>query len=241
VGYSPNTPPFCFYNVDGTVVGYDIAFAYDLAYALNCKLELIPMNYQRITEELNTGLYDIAMSAVSITEARLKQISFTKAYMTPRLVFVVPEKKQTLFSSLESVMKNDRLSIAVLKGTSFELLAKELFPNHPLILISDRDAFQNSKADAWLWEEQEAIAWTLRHRTYRVLFPSPSMGLDSLGYAVRSQDIRFLSYLNQWLELKKTEGYTQKQYALWIHGKTEIAAPPQTRWSVIRNVLHWVD
>jgi len=242
VGYSPSLVPFCFYNVDNKLVGYDIAFAYELAYDLGCKLELIPMDYSKLTEELNSNLYDIAMSAVSITEKRLKSVSFTNAYMTPRLVFVVPEDKRARFSLLDKINEQKELKIAVVKGTSFVNTAKEIFPEHKIVLIDNFNAFANNDAvDALLWEEQEAIAWTLCHRKYRVVFPKPSLGLDSLGYAVRSQDSQFLHYLNQWLELKKNAGYTQKQYDLWIKGKTEIAAQPEPRWSIIRNVLHWVD
>ena len=241
VGYSPNLVPFCFYNVDNKLVGYDIAFAYELAYDLGCKLELVPMDYSKLTEELNANFYDIAMSAVSITEKRLKAVSFTNSYMTPRLVFVVTEEKRKLFSSLDKVNEKKELKIAVVKGTSFVNIAKDIFPDHKIVPIDNYNAFDNNTtADALLWEEQEAIAWTLCHRKYRVIFPQPPLGIDSLGYAVRMQDSQFLHYLNQWLELKKHAGYTQKQYDLWIKGKTEIAAQPKPRWSIIRNVLHWI-
>jgi len=242
VGYNPSTVPFCFYNIDKKVVGYDIAFAYELAYDLGCKLELVPMDYSKLTDELNSNLYDIAMSAVSITEKRLRAVSFTESYMTPRLVFVVSDDMRSTFSSLEKLHERKELSIAVVKGTAFVPMAKELFPDHKIVLIDNYNAFHNNpNADALFWEEQEAIAWTLCHRKYRVVFPQPPLGLDSLGYAVRMQDSRFLHFLNQWLNLKKTSGYTQKQYDLWIKGKTEIAAQPEPRWSIIRNVLHWIE
>ena len=67
------------------------------------------------------------------------------------------------------------------------------------------------------------------------------MGFDTLSYAIRNDSPRFLHYLNQWLDLKRSQGFTERQYELWIKGKTEIAAPPEPRWSIIRNVLHWVD
>lgn len=74
-----------------------------------------------------------------------------------------------------------------------------------------------------------------------MVLPSPGLGLDSLGYAIRTDSPRFLHYLNSWLDLKKTSGYTEKQYNLWIKGKTDIVAPQEPRWSVIRDVLHWVE
>jgi len=41
--------------------------------------------------------------------------------------------------------------------------------------------------------------------------------------------------------LKQTAGYAERQYTLWVLGKTEIAIPKEPRWSVIRDVLHWVN
>ncbi|MBS0603723.1 MAG: cation:dicarboxylase symporter family transporter [Verrucomicrobia bacterium] len=242
VGYRPQCAPFCFSNVDGNIVGYDMAFAYELAYDLGCKLELIPMNYHNLTQELNDRVYDIAMSAVTVNEPRLKALTFTESYMSPRLCFVVQEKMRKQFSTIESVVENDQLHIAVFKGSAFESTAKELFPQKKVILLDSYEAFVSMDPSVGLlWEEQEANAWSLCHRNYRIIFPQPPMGYDTLSYAIRNDSPRFIHYLDQWLELKKSQGFTDKQYDLWIKGKTEIAAPAETRWSIIRNVLHWVD
>lgn len=242
VGYNPHFAPFCFLNIDDRVVGYDIAFAYELAYDLGCRLELVPMTYSNLIEELNSGLYDIAMSAVTINEMRLKSLNFTSEYLIQRLGFVVQEKMRKYFATIESIQKNNKIKIAVHKGSSFEILAKELFPNKPLLYLDSYEDFHFADPYvALLWEENEAVAWTLCHRGYRLVFPQPLLGYDTLGYAIRPGSPRFLNYLNQWLELKRTQGFTEKQYDLWVKGKTEIAAPAEPRWSVIRDVLHWVD
>ncbi len=242
VGYNTSCAPFCFFNVDGRVVGYDIAFAYELAYDLDCRLELVPLTYQNLIGELNDRSYDIGMSAVTINENRLRALTFTDSYLTPRLCFVVPEKMRKLFASITSIKENKKIQIAVLKGSAYEAIAKELFPNKNLILLNNYDEFKpENEHIAMLWEEQEAIAWSLNHRNYRIVFPAPPMGYDTLSYVIRNDNPRFIHYLNQWLELKKTQGFTEKQYELWIKGKTEIAAEPVRRWSIIRNVLHWID
>jgi Na+/H+-dicarboxylate symporter/ABC-type amino acid transport substrate-binding protein len=242
VGYTPKCAPFCFLNIDGSVVGYDIAFAYELAYDLGCQLELVPLSYPNLIDELNNRSYDIAMSAVTINEPRLKALTFTESYMTPRLCFVVPEKLRKRFATIDSINENSKIQIAVLKGSSFEAVAKELFPSKKLIPLNDYEDF-DPKSDyvALLWEEQEAIAWSLCHRNYRIVFPQSPMGFDTLSYAIRNDSPRFIHYLDQWLELKKSHGFTEKQYDLWIKGKTEIASQAEPRWSIVRDVLHWID
>ena len=242
VGYNTGSAPFCFLNVDNNAVGYDIAFAYELAYDLGCQLELVPMDYENLIEELRSGAYDIAMSAVTVNETRLKSLNFTSAYLTPRLVFVVPEKMRKHFATIDAIHENKKLKIAVLKGSSFEVVAKELFPNKELILLDDYEDFHSDDSYvALLWEENEAVAWNLCHRGYRLVFPQPILGYDTLSYAIRPGSPRFLNYLNQWLKLKQTQGFTERQSDLWLKGKTEIAAPVEPRWSFIRNVLNWVD
>ncbi len=242
VGYNLSVPPFCFLNVDDQIVGYDIAFAYELAYDLGVELELVPLDYSKIAEELNDNLYDIAMSAITINEQRLKYLAFTHDYINPRIVFVAREEARKPFLNTEEVLENQNLQIAMLKGSSYEHLARELFPNKELILLNSYDDFLPlDKNVALLWEEEESIAWLLMHRGYRLVLPTPALGFDSLGYALKENSPRFLHYLNTWLELKNISGYTTKQYDLWVKGKTEIAAPSEPRWSIIRNVLHWVD
>ncbi len=242
VGYNPNCAPFCFLNVDGNVVGYDIAFAYELAYDLGCQLELVPLDYHRLNEELNHHHYDIAMSAVTINEPRLKTLAFTEPYISPRLVLIVREKMRKYFKNVDKVIENNKFKIAVLKGSSYEETVREIFPHKEILYLDNYDQLETcSPYVALLWEETEATAWMLCHRNFRIVFYDPSIGYDNLAYTVQSDSLRFLNYLNQWLLLKKAQGFTDKQHELWLKGKTEIAAPVEPRWSIIRDVLHWVD
>ncbi len=241
VGYNPHVSPFCFFNFDGDLVGYDIAFAYELAFDLGCRLEFIPMSYSHMVEELDAGLYDIAMSSVSINEEKLKDLSFTSPYLSSRLAFVVQEGNRKSFETMDRIRQDASLSIAVLKGSSFEIVAKEVFPGNQLILLASyEDYTQCSGKVALLWEERKAISWIVFHRNYRLVFPDPLLGNDSIGYAIAGNSVRFQNYLDQWLELKKGQGYVDRQYDLWIKGKTEIVAPQEVRWSIVRDVLHWV-
>ena len=45
-------------------------------------------------------------------------------------------------------------------------------------------------------------------------------------------------FINLWLELKKEDRTIASLYDYWILGKNAVPTPP--RWSVVRNVLHWV-
>ena len=47
------------------------------------------------------------------------------------------------------------------------------------------------------------------------------------------------AFLDAWIDLARREQTIQRLYDYWIQGKTGQVQPP--RWSVIRDVLGWVD
>jgi ABC-type amino acid transport substrate-binding protein len=48
-----------------------------------------------------------------------------------------------------------------------------------------------------------------------------------------------VAFLNRWIDLKQKNGTIQKLFDHWILG--EGAEDTGPRWSIIRDVLHWVD
>ncbi len=240
IGYTPNLPPFCFFNPHNKLVGFDVAYAYQLAFDLGCeRIEFIPIG--NLGEQLTNNEFDIAIGAISVSEERLKQMCFPHPILEAKIVFVTKDKHRKRFSKLEEVKKDTTLKIAVLPNTSFEGIAYEQFPNHEIISLENYEQFDqdNPPADILIWEEQEAIAWTVAHPEFQVVYPKPNIGKETLGYPIRYNDSEFLCYLNSWLRLKENEGYKQQQYNLWILSQTQVAAPLEPRWSVLDNVLHW--
>ncbi|HSX12698.1 MAG TPA: cation:dicarboxylase symporter family transporter [Rhabdochlamydiaceae bacterium] len=241
VGYDPHTMPFCFYNKAKKLAGYDVAFAIELAYDLDCALEFIPINYERMGEDLATGVYDVGMSAISLTEERLKSMCFTNPYLEGRIVFITSQQNRRPLASLDYIKSNDLLKIAVFKGSSAEMIARQEFPTEKIIFLKTYEEFLNIQATPTLlmWEEQEAIAWVSAHPGYHVVIPHISLGKDSLSYPVKYDAHNFMCYLDNWLKLKADEGFTERQYNLWILGKTEEVVPYKPRWSILHDVFGW--
>ena len=53
----------------------------------------------------------------------------------------------------------------------------------------------------------------------------------------KDQELR--EYVSQWILLKKQQGAIQRLVDYWIYGKA--AEGRKKRWSIIRDVLHWVE
>jgi ABC-type amino acid transport substrate-binding protein len=80
---------------------------------------------------------------------------------------------------------------------------------------------------------------TLLYPKYTVVVPEPGVVKIPLAYPVAGRDQDWASFINTWIELKRRDGTIDALYGHWILGKQ--AGKRQPRWSVIRNVLGWMD
>lgn len=234
VGYDVRNIPFCYLNQNNEVVGYDIAYAYQLAKDLNVDLELVPLHFSTLAEDVENGFYDIAMSAVFMDETRILQFIFSNPYLEQYNVLVVPNEYLEKFKSIQDILKNPNLKIGSVGG--FNEVVKLYFPNnsHP---ISDHSEFTSGQVDALMWSELPAYIWCLAHPGYTTISFGHSLGKNYFAYPVETSAQPFINFLNEWLNLKDQEGFELKQRKYWFTGKAEI--PEEDRWSIMRNVLHW--
>ena len=86
---------------------------------------------------------------------------------------------------------------------------------------------------------ERGSAWTLLYPQFSVVVPEPGIIKVPLAYPIAEHDAAFAGFMNTWIDLKRKDGTIQRLYDYWVLGRD--AAPRQPRWSVIRNVLHWVD
>jgi ABC-type amino acid transport substrate-binding protein len=60
-----------------------------------------------------------------------------------------------------------------------------------------------------------------------------------MAYPVPRGERELLDFVNSWLDLRKKDTAIQKVFNHWILGQG--AKEKKPRWSIIRDVLHWVD
>jgi ABC-type amino acid transport substrate-binding protein len=118
---------------------------------------------------------------------------------------------------------------------------KRALPNTDIELLDTYREFftDNPKGVGALVISAEAgSAWTIIYPSYSVVVPEPHVKAHA-GLAMPLGDSDFADFVDDWLELKKTSGFIDTLYDKWILGKSEEQKKP--RWSIIRDVLHWVD
>ncbi len=242
VGYLRDTLPFLYRNTAGDLVGFDVEMAHGLAKDLGVSLEFVPVERESLADPLNDGVYDVLISSVAITPERSLQILFARSHLEATLAFIVKDHLREKFDSREAVKSLKAPRIGVLNVPYYVSGLKKYLPQAEIVLLdSPRDFFKNPEEDldAMFYSAEGGSAWTLLYPSYSVALPYPDIIAVPAAYAVPTGDQTMVAFLNDWLELKKQSGSIKRTYNYWIEGQ---GGSEQTyRWSVIRDVLHWVD
>ncbi|MDJ0681915.1 MAG: ABC transporter substrate-binding protein [Xenococcaceae cyanobacterium MO_167.B52] len=245
IGFDPDNLPWSYYNSDKQLVGFDIEMAQRFARGFEiAKIEFVPFQYSSLTQQLNEDHFDIAMSGIVGTTKRTGDMRFSDPYLYINLALVVPDYQDNKFSNLGSINQMKNLRIGVEDPAILTQKVKGLLPNAEFIdLQSDREFFEGVGAgqdlDALFISAEEGSAWTLLYPRFQVVTPFPRNVAIPLVYPFPGQDELLDEVVDHWIELKKHDGTIQDAYEYWILGQG--SEQKQPRWSIIRNVLRWVD
>ena len=119
---------------------------------------------------------------------------------------------------------------------------KRYLPQAEIVVMKSVTDFLEGKredVDAFLYTAEAGSAWSLLYPAYTVAIPQPDVLTGPLGYAVARGNQELVNFLDIWIDLKKQDRTIDDLYDYWILGKNAIQEPP--RWSIIRNVLGWVE
>jgi ABC-type amino acid transport substrate-binding protein len=201
----------------------------------------VPVDRERLAAQLNAGDCDILISGIALTPDRAAQLSLSVPYRSETVAVVVPSHRRQEFRSRDAIQEHAGLRIGILGDPYFTTRIRDALPRVDWIeLSSPREFFEGAKPalDAFLFTAEAGSAWTLLYPRFAVVVPQPGLLSIPLAYAVARGDQELLDYVNAWLELKQKDRTVERLYDYWILGRG--AAARQPRWSVIRDVLHWV-
>ncbi len=242
VGYLPHSLPFAFFNKAGDLVGFDIELAHQLAREMGVSLALVPVDRHKLAMQLADGYCDIVMSGVAVTTNRALDILFSNSYLDETVAFVVADDQREQYDTWDAIRARPALKIVVPNVPYYVAKLRELLPRAVIDVHEDIDPLFDlaaTHADALALPAERGSAWTLQNPAYSVVVPGPNPIRVPLAYPIGRRDARFASFVNTWIALKGKDGTLDATYKHWILGQD--VAPPQPRWSIVRNVLHWVE
>jgi ABC-type amino acid transport substrate-binding protein len=244
VGVLADRLPFVFVNRDGNLVGFDVEMAQLLAHDLGVKIEFVEMEDMTVLWRLlATGRIDLAMTGMAVTPERAGEMLFSEPYLDETLAFVVKDQLREEFSSWATIRDLGAFPVTIPDSPYYIDRVKTRAPALKLQVVDTikqiEDGLKKGTVDAVVLPAERGSVLTLLYPKYTVVVPEPGIVKIPLAYPVARRDQDWASFLNSWIELKRRDGTIDALYGHWILGK--YAERRQPRWSVIRNVLHWVD
>jgi proton glutamate symport protein len=243
VGYLPSNLPYSHFNARGDLVGFDVEMAHKLARELGVTLELVPVDAERLREHLDKAYCDVVMSGIEVTVERSEQLVFSQPYVRENLALLVREYRRSEFQSLEMIRDQEGLRVGVrVEPYYLHILEKEM-PDAKLIPVDSFEAFfdaeKKGELDALVTTAETGSAWSLFYPRYKVVVPKPRTIQVPLAYPVAMRSSELVRLIDVWIDLKRNDGTIQQNFDYWIRGLDAEERPP--RWSVVRDVLGWVD
>jgi ABC-type amino acid transport substrate-binding protein len=225
-------------------MGLDIEMAEILGRDLGAKVEFIELeNLAALPRLLASGRLDIAMAGIAVTPERASEMLFSEPYLDETLAFVVKDHLREEFSSWGNI--RDLGSIAV-KTPNLPYYIEQIKRRAPQLKIEVLDSLSQIEAgmkqgtfDAVAMAAESGSVLTLLYPKYTVVVPEPEVVKIPLAYPVARRDQEWAHFINTWIELKRRDGTIDALYGHWVLGKQSVKRTP--RWSIVRDVLHWLE
>ena len=93
--------------------------------------------------------------------------------------------------------------------------------------------------DAMLYAGEVLGVYSLLHPEFGVVVPQPPFPGAPAVYKLPLGEPEWLAIANGWLTLKRVDGTIDRLFEYWILGRQQSSDQP--RWSIARDVLHWMD
>jgi len=241
VGYRPKNLPCTYLNKQGTVVGFDTDMAHSLAQDLGLELRFIPFTFDELGPLLDSGQLDIAMSCIASLPDRYRKAAFSDSYLDLHMALIVPDHQRAKFGPAAQRDESEELTIAVVSTDYFAPRILQIHANTRFVKLESAEEFflgDTPPAQALLLTAEEGAAYAFRHPKYTVVLPNDSIRVPA-AYALPRGELEWQRVVSNWIDLKRKDGSIDELYQYWMLGG--VTSNKQPRWSVIRDVLGWVE
>ncbi len=222
VGYSPTVIPFCYWNDNHRLVGFDVSMAYRLASDLGVSLEFVPLQWDRLHQELESNLYDVAMSGVYVTPGRLRDLGVTPPYYHNPWAVIVPSDRAAGFTTIDKLQGQP---VTVFRDQVMLDFVREMIPGSAARVVESYEALPaEANPSPALWTFQQAGAFAAAHPGFSAVRPQ-GLGEPVLFAYMTRKDSPLLPFLSYWLQQIELQGFTAQEKAYWLDGRPRNLRP----------------
>ncbi len=241
VGVHAGRLPFVFRNGRDELVGLDMEMMHALARDMGVSLELVLVDWGDTVKWLDSGRIDLLAGGVSITPQRALGAAFTRSYVDETPGFLIRDLARRNFTNVQRIRQLPSLKLGIMPHY-FHRQIEQALPNAEFVEITSPTPFLRGElpdVDAIVFPAEMGSAWTLIYPEFMALVPDGMDAKVPVGFVVPAKQGEFISFLNNWLGVQIKIGMVADRYRHWILGQATTEQPP--RWSVIRDVLHWIE
>jgi Na+/H+-dicarboxylate symporter len=244
IGYDPTNLPFAFFNAKDELVGLDVEISRELATALGLTPEFVPISWPRLPEMLAEGTIDV-MPGMWYRPYWFSRLQLSTPYLMGTMGLAVEDDRRREFEDVQALRNSHGLRIGVpLDATQIQYSMRRYFDGADVefVVVETAGMFFEGKSprvDAFLMPAESGSAWTLLRPEYTIVVPQPDpVRLPyAFGVAFASEDL--LALIDEWVTFAVSEGLFDQARDYWVLGQG--AEDPTPRWSIIRDVLGWVE
>lgn len=219
VATDPTFPPFEFQGNGGKLTGFSIDLMNAVAKAENFKINFRSLPFDGIIPALQGKTVDVAISSMTITEERVKTISFSRPYFKAGLAIAI-RKNNPDITNLES-LKNKKVAVQI--GTTGATKAQTI----PGVKISSFDSaplalqeLSNGNVDAVINDAPVTLYAINTGNLQGIKVIEQLLTEEYYGIAT-AKNSPYLKLINQGLSKIIENGIYQQIYQKWFNNQAQ--------------------
>jgi Na+/H+-dicarboxylate symporter len=241
VGINDDNLPYAFRNADGDLVGMDVEMAHRLARDLGATLEFVPFERDTLARHLAEDHFDIAMSGLIGTVERSNAMRLSEPYLLATASLVVRDYRARELDTHQEIVRVPSLRVGILGESQLARQTRLVLPQMETVVVASiREFFETEHdLDALLISAEAGAAWTILYPDFQVVVPTRGRVSMPLVYALPKRDEDLAEFVDFWISIQRGMKVVDNLYDHWIRGEGSAERGP--RWSVLRDVLGWID
>ena len=216
VGTDATFPPMEFVD-NGKRTGFDIELMEAMAKAMGKQIEWIDIDFKGLIPGLISKRFDMAVSAIYITDERKKVVDFTDPYYAGGLVAMVKDNN----AAIKKLSDLDGKKVSVQVGTKSVSYLAEKFPKVQRVEVEKNQEMFNlvdiGRADAAVTGKPAAYQYVRTRGGMRVL--EEQLTTEEYGMALRKDTPELTKAVNAALAKLKADGTYAAIVKKWFSSK----------------------
>lgn len=221
VGYYRDWLPYAFHNQQGQLVGLDIELWHQLARDLGVRVEFVRVYRRDVKRLLDAHYLDMA-AGVAMTASAIANYTLAPPHFNENLALLVRKDKRAQLREWQAIGSSQRLHLGVPNAYYLTGSLRSALPHWQVQEIASPRSFvrgEKPELDAIIFGAAGASAWTLLYPEYGVVVPQPALPPVPMAMPVASNDLAFVLFMRQWLDIRRNDGTIEKLTDYWIRGQ----------------------